>query len=69
LYPETIGHIKAIAAQGDVVFVERVDECRSLDGQRDLMVPSVGVFRLRDGLILYWGDYFDPRVVLEKFIP
>ena len=45
------------AADGPVVFMERLDRHRLDHGWRDLPVNSV--FEVHDGLITVWRDYFD----------
>lgn len=56
-----------IAEGGDgVVFTERMDVGRTLEGEEILTVPVAGVFELRDGKISRWVDYFDPRGLLEN---
>ena len=45
------------AADGPVVFLERVDRHRLDHGWRELPVNSV--FEVHDGLITVWRDYFD----------
>ncbi|MGB5756046.1 MAG: limonene-1,2-epoxide hydrolase family protein [Acidimicrobiales bacterium] len=45
------------AAEGPVVFMERLDRHRLDHGWRDLPVNSV--FEVHDGLITVWRDYFD----------
>jgi limonene-1,2-epoxide hydrolase len=45
------------AAEGPIVFVERVDRHRLDHGWRELPVNSV--FEVHDGLITVWRDYFD----------
>jgi limonene-1,2-epoxide hydrolase len=49
--------IKQIAATGDVVLTERVDRFFGADKQVEL--PVMGVFEVRDGKIAAWRDYFD----------
>lgn len=46
-----------IAANGNVVLTERVDDF-VLDGRR-MSIPLMGVFEIRDGKIAAWRDYFD----------
>lgn len=46
-----------IAADGDIVFAERVDHIDA--GGKHVDLPVVGVFELRDGKIAAWRDYFD----------
>ena len=45
------------AADGPVVFIERLDRHRLDHGWRELPVNSV--FEVHDGLITVWRDYFD----------
>ena len=45
-----------IAAAGDTVLTERVD--RFL-GAKNVELPVMGIFELRDGKIAAWRDYFD----------
>ena len=49
-------HIRQ-AADGPVVFIERLDRHRLDHGWRELPVNSV--FEVHDGLITVWRDYFD----------
>ncbi len=49
--------IANIAAEGHVVFVERID--RTTAGGKHVALPVVGVFRIEDGKIAEWRDYFD----------
>jgi limonene-1,2-epoxide hydrolase len=49
--------IRHIAADGDVVLTERVDNF--LVGEMCVRVPCMGVFELRDGKIAAWRDYWD----------
>lgn len=46
-----------VAQTGEVVFVERLDRHRSVNGWWEL--PVTGVFEVRDGLIRVWREYFD----------
>lgn len=45
------------AESGDTVFIERRDSF-TWDG-RDGVLPAVGVFEVRGGLICRWHEYFD----------
>jgi limonene-1,2-epoxide hydrolase len=49
--------IRHIAADGQVVLTERVDNF--LVGGTRVSVPCMGVFELRDGKIAAWRDYWD----------
>jgi limonene-1,2-epoxide hydrolase len=53
-------------AAGDVVMNERTDVMRRKDG-REVSLPVVGVFEVRDGLIAAWRDYFDMGMVTAAF--
>ena len=48
----------AIAASGDTVLTERIDAFRAADGGL-ISIPLMGSFRIKDGLIVEWRDYFD----------
>lgn len=48
----------AIAVSGEVVLTERIDEFTTEDGGR-ISIPLMGSFRVRDGFIAEWRDYFD----------
>lgn len=48
----------AIASVGDTVLTERVDRFVTEDNHR-LAIPLMGSFRVHDGLIGTWRDYFD----------
>ncbi|WP_339706412.1 limonene-1,2-epoxide hydrolase family protein [uncultured Sphingosinicella sp.] len=48
----------AIAGCGNVVLTERLDEFVRADGAR-MSIPLMGSFRIRDGYIAEWRDYFD----------
>jgi limonene-1,2-epoxide hydrolase len=53
----TAWEITNIIAQGDLVFVERVDKTTA--GEKSVDLPCVGVFELENGKIRVWRDYFD----------
>jgi limonene-1,2-epoxide hydrolase len=46
-----------MAADGDVVLTERIDTFEM--GGKDVVLPVMGVFEVRDGKIAAWRDYFD----------
>ena len=54
---EVEGRELAQTADGDTVMNERVD--RFLIGDRWIEIPIAAVFRVRDGRICLWRDYFD----------
>jgi limonene-1,2-epoxide hydrolase len=45
------------AVAGDVVLTERID--RFFAPGRQITLPVMGAFEVRDGLIAAWRDYFD----------
>jgi limonene-1,2-epoxide hydrolase len=45
-----------IAASGDVVLTERIDR---FIGEKDVALPVMGAFEIKDGKIAAWRDYFD----------
>ena len=47
-----------IAENGDVVLTERVDGFTFADG-KEVALPVMGTFKLVDGEITEWRDYFD----------
>ena len=49
--------LRNIAADGDVVLTERVDEITA--NGITAPVPVMGTFEVRDGRIVQWRDYFD----------
>ena len=57
---ETIG----AAAAGEVVFVERMDAFDFKGNHGD--VPVVGAFRVHDGLVHEWREYFDQQSLLQR---
>lgn len=62
-----VADIHAIAAEGNLVFTERTDHHYDKDGN-DILAPVIcGVFEIRDGRIVRWADYFDPRAMLALF--
>jgi len=50
--------LHAIAANGDTVLTERTDCFNYADG-RKLAIPLMGIFKVVDGEITEWRDYFD----------
>jgi limonene-1,2-epoxide hydrolase len=46
-----------VAANGPIVFTERVDKFEM--GGKRVELPVCGVFEVRDGKIAAWRDYFD----------
>jgi limonene-1,2-epoxide hydrolase len=56
--------IKHQVASGDVVMNERVD--RFENAGKEMSIPVVGVFVVRDGKIAEWRDYFDMGMFQEQ---
>jgi len=48
----------AIAENGEVVMTERVDRM-TIAGGKKIAIPLMGIFRIRNGEIYEWKDYFD----------
>ncbi|MCA3254384.1 MAG: nuclear transport factor 2 family protein [Alphaproteobacteria bacterium] len=53
------------AADGPVVFLERLDRHRLKDKWVEL--PVTGVFEVHGGRITYWRDYFDAATILSQW--
>ncbi|SCW78126.1 limonene-1,2-epoxide hydrolase [Sphingobium faniae] len=54
----------ALVANGDRAMVERIDHMVDpREGEHS--TPTMGSFRLKDGLIVYYADYFDPTRYLH----
>ena len=53
-------------AQGDLVMNERTDVMRLKNG-REVALPVMGTFEVRDGRIAAWRDYFDLATVTAAF--
>lgn len=56
-----------VIAEGDLVMNERTDRVRMHGVWKQLRV--MGVFRLRDGRICEWRDYFDPAELAHDIAP
>lgn len=56
--------VHALAVSGNAVLTERTDHMDDSQGTRMLSFPLAGVLRVRDGKIVRWTDYFDPRPLL-----
>lgn len=48
----------AIAENGDAVLTERIDGF-TFKGGKKIALPLMGIFRIRNGQIAEWKDYFD----------
>jgi limonene-1,2-epoxide hydrolase len=53
--------VKHIAATGNIVFNERIDNFYRADGSQINSVPCVGVLEMDGAKILRFTDYFDTR--------
>ena len=62
-WQKTEWEVLNIAANGNVVFAERVDRTDANGKHVDL--PCVGVFELEDGKIKTWRDYFDMATYMK----
>ena len=47
-----------IAENGDIVMTERIDGFTFADG-KEVALPLMGIFKIKDGEIVEWKDYFD----------
>ncbi|HZP31345.1 MAG TPA: limonene-1,2-epoxide hydrolase family protein [Acidimicrobiia bacterium] len=56
-----------MAANGNVVFTERVDVFTYPD--RTIELPVAGVFEIRGGKIAAWRDYFDVNMFTSQMAP
>ncbi|GAB5415640.1 MAG: limonene-1,2-epoxide hydrolase family protein [Congregibacter sp.] len=56
-------HLRNIAVQGNVVFLERVDEF--VYKGKEASVPVVAVLEIEDGKVAEWREYFDRAELME----
>jgi limonene-1,2-epoxide hydrolase len=56
--------IKNVSVDGETVFLERLDRHQLPNGWAEL--PVVGVFKVTDGKISEWRDYFDMSVFVAQ---
>ena len=56
--------IKTMSVDGDTVFLERLDRHQLPNGWAEL--PVVGVFKVTNGKIVEWRDYFDMTVFVAQ---
>jgi limonene-1,2-epoxide hydrolase len=56
-------------ADGDLVMNERTDWFRKKGASEWRSINVMGVFRLRDGRIVEWRDYFDPAEAQREVAP
>lgn len=57
---------RAIATAGSQVVTERIDHFDDADGNRIMTLSVAGTLEVRDGKIVAWRDYFDPRPFLPE---
>jgi limonene-1,2-epoxide hydrolase len=57
----------ASAVEGDMVFTERVDHF--VRNGVEVALPVAGVFKVRDGKIASWSDYFDGSMPADSDSP
>lgn len=56
--------IKTIAAEGNLVFNERVDSHCDARGNAEIVVPICSAMEIKNGKIVRWKEYLDPRPFL-----
>jgi len=66
VFPRVDTQVVALAVAADAVLVERVDRCIRADGTQGPAVEVTGSFRIKNGLITYWYDYFDPAAFVAS---
>ncbi len=62
-WQQTEWEVLNIAANGNVVFAERVD--RTLAGGKQIALPCTGVFEIEGEKIRAWRDYFDLQTYIR----
>lgn len=53
-----------VAVNGDTVLTERIDHLNRADGSTVASLALAGALQVKDGKIVRWTDYFDPRPFL-----
>ncbi|MDP1649217.1 MAG: nuclear transport factor 2 family protein [Rubrivivax sp.] len=66
-WTETLWDIRTLLASGDRVVAERLDRTKTKQGDVDL--PCVGIFEMRDGMIVQGRDYFDLSTYRQALTP
>jgi limonene-1,2-epoxide hydrolase len=56
----------AIASSGNMVLTERVDHLFNADKTKKHATKIMGAFEVKDGKIIRYSDYFDPRQFLQN---
>lgn len=54
----------SVAVDGDKVLTERIDYLNKADGSTVATIALAGVLQVKEGKIVRWTDYFDPRPFL-----
>ncbi|MBK6787427.1 MAG: nuclear transport factor 2 family protein [Betaproteobacteria bacterium] len=67
IWTETHWDIRTLLASGDRVVAERLDRTKATQGDVDL--PCLGIFVMRDGMIVQWRDYFDLSTYRQALKP
>ena len=62
---EFIVNAIGVSADGTTVLTERVDKLHY--GDKVVVLPLMGIFVVRNGLISEWRDYADSALVQEQF--
>jgi limonene-1,2-epoxide hydrolase len=65
-FASMIVQMRSMAASGNVVLTERVDDLYDAQGRRLASLRVMGVFEVRDGKIAAWRDYFDSAALAPK---
>lgn len=55
---------RGCAVDGDLVLTERIDHLDKADGERIMSLAVCGTLTVKDGRIVAWRDYFDPKPFL-----
>jgi len=62
-WEKTDWEILNLLCQGDLVMVERMD--RTVVQGKDVNLPCFGLFKMKDGKIAVWRDYFDMATYVD----
>ena len=54
-----------IIAEGDIVVSERIDHQIGLNDEEAFPTVNLGIMKIKDGKIVEWRDYWDPRELME----
>ena len=64
-YRDWTAELRGLAADGDVVLTDRLDNLIAADGSVRASVAVMGALRVADGRIVEWREYFDPAPLAE----